>query len=217
MIPVAVLGFWLAQRGHARGFRQIRVLELELKKDLVSITREMTTSRDHVRSFGWSKYFVWNMLDRFDVTQKSTYHIMTILRWNNFVLEMMGAILASIFFVMILHSSRYSLSTLACAIHCFDWFAILGRQMLERYTTMELAMEPVKRLREFEAAAALSVEQHKKRLQSGATFRSTRGQVQFTNVSVASNARPDQPFALERVSTSIDAGQKVVVTGRPGR
>lgn len=218
LIPVIVLCFWLVQRFYVRAFRQIQLLDLEAKSSLFAAIREMTSGLEYIRGFGWQNYFLKRTLNRVDCSQKATHHLMTSQRWLMFVMEALGGVLVTLFLSMtILSTSNVPFPTLACAIHGMDWFAILGRQMVERWTASEISLEYARRIKDFEAETFSENQRYIKRLEQVPNSWPTHGHIQFKNTSVAFKAKPGQPFALERVSTTIDAGQKAVVTGQSGR
>lgn len=215
IIPVLFIILWVLQDFYLRTSRQLRLLELEAKTPLFNSVGEMITGLEHIRSYRRDEKLVRQSLELLNDSQKAYYHMITIQRWLTFVLDVLGVVMVAILMsVALVVVDSTSQAALGLSMINLTAFAILNKQVIEGWTKMETSLGAVKRLKDFELNTPCE--------EDGPNTRDpppdwpAQGRIEFKNVSAYYGSGPDVPPALERVSVTMNPGQKVIVRGRTG-
>lgn len=215
MVPVIFIILWFLQAFYLRTSRQLRLLELEAKSPLFNSLNEMISGLEHARSYRWALTMVRHSLVFLDDSQKAYYHMITIQRWLTLVLDFLGVVMIAVLVsIALLVIDSTSQAALGLSLINMSFFAILNRQLIERWTLVETSLGAVKRLKMLEQDTPC--EKNGPESHDPPPDWPSQGRVEIKNVTARYGPEPGTSPALEKVSATFEPGQKVIVRGRTG-
>lgn len=217
-IPFIILILWFLQKFYLRTSQQMRILDLEGKTPLFTLVNDTSRGIEHIRSFGMQGNVIRRSFDKLDYSQRPYFIMITIQRWLLLVLDILGLIIAAVLVsIALLSRKSASQASLGLALYNMAYFSQLSRILIQRWTGLETSLGAAMRLRDFEENTPSEKDSPDgpTRHDPPASWPSA-GRVVFKNVSVKYGSEPDLPLALDGVTTTIEPGEKIVITGRTG-
>lgn len=215
LIPAIFAMMWLLQKFYLRTSQQMRILELEAKAPLFAELSEMGTGIEHVRSFGVQDQVLKRSFQRLDDSQRPYYYLLTVQRWLLFMLDNITLIVASVVVtIALLAVKTTSQAALGLSLYNLVSFSELSKALIQVWTSLETSLGAAMRLRDFEENTPS--ERDSVDMQDAPEAWPTKGRVEFQNVSATYGPEPGLPLALRGITTTIEGGEKVVITGRTG-
>lgn len=212
VIPFIVLVVYILASFYLRTSRQMRLLDLEAKTPLFTVMTESIAGLEHLRAFGWQEKTLEESLELLDYSQKSMFYMMTIQRWLLLILDSTVTIvaIALVIFATFWTQTATESSIGVGLLGLMDWNQNLAN-WVNYYTNMETSLGAAQRMRTFIAETPVEKDKTTEEVPNWPT----EGNIVFTNVTARYNTE-DGRKALDDVSVSALAGQKIGITGRTG-
>lgn len=215
LLPLIFVILWYLQKFYLRTSQQMRLLEIEAKAPLFAELSEMGMGIEHMRSFGVQGQMVARSFRRLDDSQRPYYGLLTIQRWLLLVLDILTVIITAVLVtVALLATQTTSTAGLGLSLYSMVNFTELSKEMVQAWTALETSLGAVMRLRDFEISTPS--ERDSADMQDAPEAWPTKGCIEFQKVSATYGSEPGQPLALRGITTTIEGGNKVVITGRTG-
>ena len=211
------LALYAVQKYYLRTSRQMRHLELEASGPLYTHLLETIEGVATIQAFGWETAFRESGLDRLDNSQRPHYYMLNIQTWLKLVLELMAGSLATILIALAVAvpsgTSAGAIGLAMMNVMMVSWALV---NVIEAWTMMETCLGAIERLKSFEKDTPREPETESP-YQPDASWPS-RGQIEFDKVTASYSVgdKGESLRALDKVSISIEAGQKVAICGRTG-
>lgn len=116
--------------------------------------------------------------------------------------------------VALLARQTTSQAALGLSLYNMIIFSTLSKDLIQAWTSLETSLGAAMRLRDFETNTPS--ERNSPDIQDAPEAWPTKGCVEFQDVSATYGSEPDMPFALRNITTTIEGGKEVVITGRTG-
>ncbi|RYP57812.1 hypothetical protein DL769_009262 [Monosporascus sp. CRB-8-3] len=213
-LPVSFLASYLVQRTFMRSSRQLQLLELESRSALFSDFLKSVEGLASIRAFGWRRHVAKENVQNLNASQKAEFLRLSLQRWLNLALDLIGAAMAIIVVATItIQRDRISPGQAGVALNVMLVANATLLELVDGWTTMELNLGAMARVRSLEQ----KLESQKECYKSGALELPlswpSRGALKFKG---ATAVYQTGGVALNSVSLDIDAGKKVIIHGRTG-
>ncbi|RAH71082.1 P-loop containing nucleoside triphosphate hydrolase protein [Aspergillus aculeatinus CBS 121060] len=211
IIP-CLLVLYCAQKVYLRTSRQLRFLDLEARSPLYTLFVETLEGLSTVRGLGWQRSFVAECLRRLDDSQKPYYLLYCIQRWLNVVLDLLVAVLAVIL-IALATSLRNSTDPgkLGVSLTAIMAFSQTLQEVVSSWTSLETSLGAIARTRSFEMKTPSEHDARERVVPPPSWPADGRIEINALSASYDGSTR-----ALDNVSLSIEAGEKVMICGRTG-
>lgn len=150
IIPFFLLILFLIQHFYLRTSRQLRILELDSSKTLVSHSTESSTGIEHIRALQLEGDFVRHFYYVLDETQKPLYFLYAIQQWLVSVMDLITAA-AAVCVVSLAVNFKKSTSATAMGLALLGLisFSDFTSQTIRFFVAMENTFGAVSRIRDF--------------------------------------------------------------------
>ncbi|KAG6041162.1 hypothetical protein E4U41_005800 [Claviceps citrina] len=213
IVPFCVVALYYVHSYYLRTSRQIRHLDLEAKSPLYTHFSETLSGAITIRAMGWEQDSIEENHERLDRSQVPFYLVHCLQKWLSIVLDFFVCHVATIFVaVAVLMRDSTSKAGTGLAMLNIISFSNTLSFLINSWTSLETSLGAVARLRTFllqTPKEALEVE-----CQEPPPDWPTRGNIEFINVT--STYGPELAPAINGVSLTIKAGQKLGICGRTG-
>ncbi|KAK0112722.1 hypothetical protein ONS95_014458 [Cadophora gregata] len=211
-IPFTLLAIYCIQNVYLKTSRQLRYLDLENKSPLFTHFMETLDGLATIRAFGWETKAKQTLDSHLDHSQKPYYMLLCIQRWLNLVLDLLVTALAVIVIALAVNLK----STTAAGLLGLSLNNILGfnkslSKLVTSWTSLETSLGAVARVKTF-AETTESEEKPGESLEPPAGWPST-GSMDIDDVTATYGSNI---LALDGITMSIKAGEKIGVCGRTG-
>ncbi|KAJ3495797.1 hypothetical protein NLG97_g3135 [Lecanicillium saksenae] len=218
-IMIAMLiALYCIQFYYLRSSRQLRRIELESSARLFKQFTETSDGMLHVRSFGWDQGFRRELYGALDRSQKPRYLLYCIQRWLTIGMDL-AELIASVSLVAIATKLPEKTSSPAVGLALLSVMSFSGSATIyvEYWTTLETALGAIRRVRQF----VMDTPQEDKGTLNWAAEKAsewpTAGQIELKAVTATyETADGKEHKAINDVSVTIQAGEKVGIMGRTG-
>lgn len=234
ILPFIFLAVYLIQWFYLHTSRQMRALDLEAKSPLYTYIEETTEGLLHIRASGRQREALEHSFSLLDDSQKATYYMYCIQQWLGLVLGLLVAAVATVLMAFALFlSGSTSETAVGLAFLNLIIFGETLEQLIISWTSLETSVAALTRLREF--MDTTPKERDQGRVQVPENWPSL-GSIELQNVFAQyryshfiysggiiivliyfNSAEMNRPPALQNLTLSIGAGQRVGVFGRTGR
>ncbi|PYI35212.1 P-loop containing nucleoside triphosphate hydrolase protein [Aspergillus indologenus CBS 114.80] len=206
------LVLYCAQKVYLRTSRQLRFLDLEARSPLYTLFVETLEGLSTIRGLGWQRPFVAECLRRLDDSQKPYYLLYCIQRWLNVVLDLLVAALAVIL-IALATSLRDSTDPgkLGVSLTAIMAFSQTLQEVVSSWTSLETSLGAIARTRSFEMKTPSEHDARERMVPPPSWPADGRIEINSLSASYDGTTR-----ALDGVSLSIEAGEKVMICGRTG-
>ncbi|CEJ94182.1 hypothetical protein VHEMI09730 [[Torrubiella] hemipterigena] len=214
-LPFIAFILLVLQAFYLRTSRQMRLLDLEAKTPLYTKISETCSGIEHIRTFGWEDHVIDESLELLDYSQKSFYYMYSIQRWLLLVLDLTGTVIATILVAIALQwTHTTSQPSLGLSLLGMLNFSGIAQRMVLVWTNLETSLGSITRLKTF--VKDTPKEEDGPDTKPAPDLWPAAGSVEFHHVSSSYSAGGEPIMALENINITINAGEKVVVTGRTG-
>lgn len=172
-----------------------------------------------IRAFGWTGAEIKRSHALLDTAQKPSYLLGVTQQWLLLVVNMAMVVLA-VLLVSLATVLHLGSGTIGVGLVTLITFARNAADAIRAYTMVEIALGAVGRLDAFckgtprETRAQVGESRAVSGVDEGWP---TKGAVEMDAVSARYGSAPDAPLALDGVSMSVAAGEKIAICGRTGR
>ncbi|TRX87841.1 hypothetical protein FHL15_011259 [Xylaria flabelliformis] len=213
-LPVSFLASYFVQRTFMRSSRQLQLLELESRSAIFSDFLNSIEGLAAIRAFRWRRRVVEENVQNLNASQKAEFLRLSLQRWLNLVLDLIGAAMAVIVVATVTtYRDRISPGQAGVALNVMLVANATLLELVDGWTTMELNLGAIARARSLEQRLGSQKESVKDGTSEPPLSWPSRGVIRFKGVTaVYQNGR----VALNNVSLDIEAGKKVMVHGRTG-
>ncbi|KAH8194638.1 hypothetical protein TruAng_011196 [Truncatella angustata] len=210
--PFLFVVLYFLQKLYLYTSRQIRLLDIELRAEVVSNFLETLEGISHIRAFGWQSQFIEQNTKKLDISQSPNYIMHAVQQWLTLVLDILVAGLA-VLVIGLATASRVSTTGGQIGIALNVILTVSGtlKGLLESWTQLETAMGAVHRIKELEET--LLPESNERENSEAPPEWPNNGAIEFQDVVAAYNP---ETTALKGISVKISPGQKVGICGRTG-
>ncbi|KAJ4158434.1 uncharacterized protein LMH87_008960 [Akanthomyces muscarius] len=218
MLPVLVGVLYFVQRYYLRTSRQLRHLDIESQAPLATAFRETADGLVYIRAFKWEAHAMSRGLKFLNESQKPFYLLFCAQQFLSLILDSLSSSLATVLALLTLYikdSSTENSSGLSFLV-----LIILGtsfNRTIMTWTALETALGSLSRLQMFlDDTPVESTTDDARPLPDNWP---SRGEVQISNVTaryVCDTEKQRRSPVLRDVTLSVEAGQKVGITGRTG-
>ncbi|MCJ1475167.1 hypothetical protein MMC13_003827 [Lambiella insularis] len=210
--PLLFSLFYLIQAFYLQTSQQLRLMELEAKSPLYSHFLETLSGLATIRSFGWVEANLELNDQLLDFAQQPAYMLATIQRWLNLVLDLLGAGLDMIV-VGLAVALRGNPGFTGVALVNLISLNMMLKQIIMKWTTVEISIGAVSRVKSF--SEVTGDEDQPSETDTPPSCWPYSGGLEMRNVS-ASYGSDQGKMALDKVTLSITAGEKIGICGRSG-
>ncbi|KAM3549612.1 hypothetical protein ARSEF4850_008758, partial [Beauveria asiatica] len=217
IIPLFLFILFVLQHFYLRTSRQLRILELDSTKTLVSHSTESSTGIEHIRAFQMEEDFVRHLYRILDESQKPIYFLFAIQQWLISVMDFVTATAAVCIVSLALNFKKTtSASAMGLALLGLISFSDFTSQTVRFFVEMENTFGAVARIRDF--ARMTPKEEDEEKCEDVPDQWPLSGRVDLNGVSAMYKAGTEKPHvALENITVAIQPGQTVGLIGRTGR
>ncbi|KAM3519750.1 hypothetical protein NHJ13051_007282 [Beauveria bassiana] len=150
IIPLFLFILFVLQHFYLRTSRQLRILELDSTKTLVSHSTESSTGIEHIRAFQMEEDFVRHLYRILDESQKPLYFLFAIQQWLISVMDFVTATAAVCIVSLALNFKKTtSASAMGLALLGLISFSDFTSQTVRFFVEMENTFGAVARIRDF--------------------------------------------------------------------
>ncbi|KAM3453841.1 hypothetical protein MY3296_003502, partial [Beauveria thailandica] len=216
IIPLFLFILFVLQHFYLRTSRQLRILELDSTKSLVSHSTESSTGIEHIRAFQMEEDFVRHLYRILDESQKPIYFLFAIQQWLISVMDFVTATAAVCIVSLALNFKKTtSASAMGLALLGLISFSDFTSQTVRFFVEMENTFGAVARIRDF--ARMTPKEEDEEKCEDVPDQWPLSGRVDLNGVSAMYKAGTEKPHvALENITVAIQPGQTVGLIGRTG-
>ncbi|KAH8715994.1 ABC transporter atnG [Beauveria bassiana] len=216
IIPLFLFILFVLQHFYLRTSRQLRILELDSTKTLVSHSTESSTGIEHIRAFQMEEDFVRHLYRILDESQKPLYFLFAIQQWLISVMDFVTATAAVCIVSLALNFKKTtSASAMGLALLGLISFSDFTSQTVRFFVEMENTFGAVARIRDF--ARMTPKEEDEEKCEDVPDQWPLSGRVDLDCVSAMYKADTEKPHvALENITVTIQPGQTVGLVGRTG-
>ncbi|KAM3534221.1 hypothetical protein MY4038_002461 [Beauveria bassiana] len=216
IIPLFLFILFVLQHFYLRTSRQLRILELDSTKTLVSHSTESSTGIEHIRAFQMEEDFVRHLYRILDESQKPLYFLFAIQQWLISVMDFVTATAAVCIVSLALNFKKTtSASAMGLALLGLISFSDFTSQTVRFFVEMENTFGAVARIRDF--ARMTPKEEDEEKCEDVPDQWPLSGRVDLNCVSAMYKADTEKPHvALENITVTIQPGQTVGLIGRTG-
>jgi ATP-binding cassette, subfamily C (CFTR/MRP), member 1 len=213
MLPVIIGVLYLLQNYYLRTSKQIRILDIEAKAPLFSHFLESMQGLVTIRAFGWSNEFAERQTALLDKSQRPFYLMYCIQRWLALVLDLIVAVLAVIFMVMIV-KLRDQVNSGFVALALLNIMSLNNNltAIIQMWTGLENSMGAIARLRDFDRSTPS--ESTRQAGESVSQSWPANGAIEFTDFSAAYS--PESANVLSDLTLHIRQGERIGICGATG-
>ncbi|KAH7025269.1 ABC transporter [Microdochium trichocladiopsis] len=215
VIPILALVFYFVQHFYLRTSRQLRLLDIELKAPVSSKLLELSSGLVSIRAFQWHDKMLDQSLAVLDESQIPCYLLGSVQCWLNFSIEMMMLVLALVF-IVITTVLRQDTGAVNMGVGLTSLLSINGsvKLIINFWVMLENALGAIARVSRFSKVMD-------KDEAAGTTPRAApqdpkwpaAGVIEVRDI-VASY--PSSGVCLDKISFTVNPGQKIAVCGRTG-
>ncbi|KAH8591587.1 P-loop containing nucleoside triphosphate hydrolase protein [Bisporella sp. PMI_857] len=211
-IPPLFLALYFLQKLYLRTSRQIRLLDIELRAEVLSNFLETLEGISHIRAFSWQSQSIDQNIKNLDVSQGPNYIMHSVQQWLTLVLDLIVAGLA-VLVISLAIAFRDSTTggQIGIALNVILTISNTLERLLESWTQLETSFEAISRIKTLEQA--LYPEDEENEIIEPPPKWPDKGAIEFRDVDVAYNS---ETTALKDISVKILPGQKVGICGRTG-
>ncbi|KAL6701465.1 P-loop containing nucleoside triphosphate hydrolase protein [Trichoderma pleuroticola] len=211
--PLILLLLYFLQRFYLHTSKQLRVMELEAKSPLYEQFLETISGICSVRAFSYQSAFRTQNDQLLDDSQRPLYTLWALQAWLGVVLDLTVAGLALIVVGLAIGlRDRVHSASIGVALLNLTSLGETIKNVLTEWTSLENSMGAISRLESFNRETP-SEDLAGEVQQPPANWPSV-GHVEFE--AVKASYRQDLNLALDDISLSIEAGQKIAVCGPSG-
>ncbi|KAI1853220.1 hypothetical protein JX266_001926 [Neoarthrinium moseri] len=212
--PALIGVFFFLQKAYLRTSRQLRFLDLEEKAPVYTQFIETLAGLSTIRAFGWGQAAIQQNYELVDRAQRPFYLLLMVQRWLTLVLDFIIAALA-LLVVGLAVKLRDSISVGLTGVSLVQLitFAETMRMLILWWTSLETSIGAVARIKQFSEHTGdenLVGEERETPLHWPA-----QGAIDMRGIS-ASYGPKHETLALDNISLSIKAGEKIGIVGRTG-
>lgn len=213
VFPVFLGGLFYAQQIYLRTSRQMRILEIESRTPLITLTSETMAGIEQIRTSKWTCFFKLDLLSKLEYSQKAYYMMNSIQQWLLLMLDLSVVMLATALVAIALHLPHSSSANgLGLALVNMIGLSMELGHTMRYWAEGETCLGAVTRTHEFQNTTPQEPEDGKNTV--GPSW-PEQGEIEFSNVSAQYGAE-GSGSVLSDVSFSALAGQKVGIVGRTG-
>ncbi|KAI0129811.1 putative ABC transporter [Xylariales sp. AK1849] len=214
-LPACMILIYVVQKIYLRTSRQLRFLELESRASVFSNFLESVEGVETIRSFGWSRAVIQDNTVCVDNAQRPEYLLLCLQRWLNIVLDLLAAAVATgVVASAVAFRDRVSGSQVGIALNIMLVANTTLLKLVESWTTLETSLGAIARLKTLETMTPMEGGDIRGKFEPSEEWPSN-GNIEFKNITASYQYRSES-VALQNISLSIPAGQKLVVCGRTG-
>ncbi|KFY68700.1 hypothetical protein V496_00844 [Pseudogymnoascus sp. VKM F-4515 (FW-2607)] len=211
-LPACMILVYIVQKVYLRTSRQLRFLELESRAAVFSSFLESVEGLETIRSFGWAREVIRDNVWCVENSQRPEFLLLSLQRWLNIVLDLLAAAVAtSVIAIAVAFQGRISGGQVGIALNIMLVANTTLLRLVENWTMLEISLGAVARLKALEEMTPSEGGKNEK-FEPPDNWPS-RGRIEFKNVTASYNT---ESVALQNLSLSINAGQKIIVCGRTG-
>jgi ATP-binding cassette, subfamily C (CFTR/MRP), member 1 len=149
-IIVPLLGVvFLVQLFYLRTSRQLRYLDIEAKAPLFTHFLETINGAATIRAYGWTTNFDHTNKEILEDSQRPYYLLFTAQRWLNLILDLLVAVLAFAVATVAIKAPGSNSTFIGVALVNIVGFGTSLNTLVSIWTTLEMSMGAVTRVREF--------------------------------------------------------------------
>ncbi len=214
-LPFLVTAVFFIQRYYLRTSRQVRILDLEMKAPLHTYFQETAAGLSHIQAFNWAAQSIKRGIDLLAESQRPYYVLMMIQQWLILILGLITGALAILLILLALFID-HGASEASVGL---SFLSLLGLSktfaaMIVAWTGLDIGAGALSRLFNFREKTPQETQASQEPLPAAWP---ASGSVEFRNV--IARYKPDDEEsepALDKVSISVTAGQRVGIVGRSG-
>ncbi|KAK0757803.1 hypothetical protein N5P37_009819 [Trichoderma harzianum] len=211
--PLILLLLYFLQRFYLRTSKQLRVMELEAKSPLYEQFLETISGICSVRAFSYQWAFRTQNDQLLDDSQRPLYTLWALQAWLGVVLDLTVASLALIVVGLAIGlRDKVQSASIGVALLNLTSLGETIKNVLTEWTSLENSMGAISRLESFNRETPS--ENLASEVQQPPANWPSVGRVEFK--AVKASYRQDFTLALDDISLSIEAGQKIAVCGPSG-
>ncbi|KFY45085.1 hypothetical protein V495_03127 [Pseudogymnoascus sp. VKM F-4514 (FW-929)] len=211
-LPACMILVYIVQKVYLRTSRQLRFLELESRAAVFSSFLESVEGLETIRSFGWAREVIRDNVWCIENSQRPEFLLLSLQRWLNIVLDLLAAAVAtSVVAIAVAFQGRISGGQVGIALNIMLVANTTLLRLVENWTMLEISLGAVARLKALEEMTPSEGGKNEK-FEPPDNWPS-RGRIEFKNVTAAYHT---ESVALQNLTLSINAGQKIIVCGRTG-
>ncbi|KAB5513252.1 ABC transporter-like protein [Coniochaeta sp. 2T2.1] len=212
-LPGCMIVLYVVQRVYLRTSRQLRFLELESRASVFSSFLESVEGLETIRAFGWSQAIVQENIDRVEDAQRPEYHLLSLQRWLNIVLDLIAAALATgVIVIAVVLRGQVSGAQIGVALNIMLVVNSTLLKLVQSWTTIEISLGAVARLKTLESSVPPEEDKAKEDYEPTCYWPS-EGRIVFKSVTAAYH---ENAVALRNVDLTVQPGQRVILFGRTG-
>jgi ATP-binding cassette, subfamily C (CFTR/MRP), member 1 len=213
--PALLALFFCLQRAYLRTSRQLRLLDLEEKAPVYAQFLETLSGLSTIRAFGWTKPAIDENHELVDRSQRPFYLLLMVQQWLTLVLDLTTAALA-LLVVGLAVKLRDSVSVGLTGVSLVQLISFTEtlKILIQFWTSLETSIGAVARIKQF--SEETGEENLPGESQLPPMHWPTAGHIDVKNIS-ASYGENAEVKALDDISMSINAGEKIGICGRTGR
>ncbi|KAK5654511.1 hypothetical protein OQA88_7140 [Cercophora sp. LCS_1] len=223
----AVAGLlYLIQKVYLRVSRQLRLLELESRANVLTGVVESIQGLETIRAFGWIGDTIQETLFRLENSQRPEFLLMCLQRWLSLVLDLTAAgLFVAIVVSAIAWREQFSGGQLGVALNLMLLAHPTLLRLVEAWTHFEVSLGAIARLKTLEESTPSEddsdVGNMNMVLYDKAGLPPRKGRIDFEGVTagyeqVYENRLTGGIVALRNVTFRLEAGHKMVICGRTG-
>jgi ATP-binding cassette, subfamily C (CFTR/MRP), member 1 len=149
-IIIPLLGVvFLVQLFYLRTSRQLRYLDIEAKAPLFTHFLETINGAATIRAYGWTINFDHTNKEILEDSQRPYYLLFTAQRWLNLILDLLVAVLAFAVATVAIKAPSSNSTFIGVALVNIVGFGTSLNMLVSIWTTLEMSMGAVTRVREF--------------------------------------------------------------------
>ncbi|KAH7371789.1 ABC transporter-like protein [Cadophora sp. MPI-SDFR-AT-0126] len=212
-LPFIMIVVYFIQKFYLRTSRQLRLMDLEAKAPLYSNFLETLSGLVTIRAFGWERDMERRNMLLLDASQRPFYLLYCIQRWLSLVVDLMVAVLA-VLLVALIVKFRHNMDTglVGVALINIMSFSMILAVVVQHWTMIETSIGAISRIQTFvKSTQSENLPEENQEVSPGWP---SIGRIDVSNISAT--YLQDLNPALQDVSISIPAGQKVGICGPSG-
>ena len=213
VLPFVLIVTYMLQKFYLRTSRQIRLMDLEAKAPLYSNFLETLSGVVTIRAFGWTKDMEKRNMAFLDASQRPFYLLYCIQRWLTLVVDLLVAALAVILVALIVRFRQGAdAGFVGVALVNIMSFNMTISEVIKNWTAIETSLGAVSRIKSF--AGSTRSENLPQESHEVPPEWPSKGSILLSDISASYTL--DQHPAVQDISLSIPAGQKVGICGPSG-
>ncbi|KAK7997070.1 hypothetical protein PG989_005110 [Apiospora arundinis] len=213
--PILIGVIYCIQKVFLRTSRQLRLLDLEQKAPIYTQFIETLAGLTTIRAFSWETPSIKQNHDLVDRSQKPFYLLLMVQQWLVLVLDLIVAALALLVAGLAVRlRDTVSIGFIGVSLVQLITFAETVKMLIQWWTSLETSIGAVSRIKQFTEES--QDENLPGENQPVPEYWPAYGSMEIRNISASYGERGLVSKALDDVTISIKAGEKVGIVGRTG-